>query len=95
LRPGIARTCWALTTHTARAAPGSVSTLNTGFQYTPVDSSAAWVQPAPTNQPRSAPNSPVVVPNVRVSLVRTPAVTLRTRQATTVALCTSNPAQHG
>ncbi len=55
---------------------------------------AACVHPAPTNQSRSVSNSAVVVANVRVSFVRTPAVTTRTRHATTVFLCTSSP-QHG
>src|SRR4029453_17116406 len=67
-------------------------TLYTGFQNTPVDSMATWVTPnSPSHLPRSS-RSPVIVPNVRTSFVTCPASSRIRTHATTVFLCTSNPA---
>jgi hypothetical protein len=41
--------------------------LNTGFQYTPVDSMAAWVTPYSASQSARANKSAVMVPKVRTS----------------------------
>ena len=72
LRPGTALTCCALTSSSSQCPS---KTWCTGFQYTPVDSMAAWVQPAARSQSRSVVNASVVVPKVRTTLVRRPFAT--------------------
>src|SRR5437899_2193143 len=66
LRPGMLRLCIALA-RTSSKWPSS--TCHTGFQYTPVDSMATWVQPCVASQSLSASSSGVVEPNVRTAWV--------------------------
>src|SRR5437899_2193142 len=66
LRPGMLRMCIALA-RTSSKWPSS--TCHTGFQYTPVDSMATWVQPCVASQSLSASSSGVVEPNVRTAWV--------------------------
>jgi len=88
LRPGMLRTAAAC----ASTSVSSVSkTAHTGFQYTPVDSSTACVQPSARTQSASASKAGAVVPNVRTSW-RTPAPAAIRTHATTVFWCTSSPA---
>src|SRR5262249_1210007 len=89
LRPGRLRTTVAFASTRVR---WSSSMCHTGFQYTPVDSSTAWVEPAATSHSRNARSPAAVVENVRTSRCARPAVVSRTH-ATTVCLCTSSPAQ--
>jgi hypothetical protein len=56
-----------------------------GFQYTPVDSMATWVQPSACNHSRKASSSRVVVPKVRICFFTFPLPSTISRQATTVA----------
>src|SRR6266849_9294165 len=56
---------------------------------------ATWVTPPSANQSKSRSNSRVVVPKVRISLQGRPSGPGTIRQATTVFLCTSRPAQRG
>src|SRR5260221_11796701 len=66
-----------------------------GFQNTPVDSMATWVQPAAASQSLSANRSLVIVPKVRSCLVGVPSGPGTSRHATTVRLCTSRPPHRG
>src|SRR5512134_513793 len=88
-RPGTFLMCWALTTHTWK---WPSSRLNTGCQYTPVDSIATCVTFSSANHWRSSVRSAVIVPNLRSVLCTVPSFESRMRtHATTTFLCTSNP----
>jgi hypothetical protein len=71
----------------------SSSTLNSGFQYTPVLSKTAWVQPSAINQSRQASRSGVSVLKVLI-VVRalSPAAPI-IKQTVMVFWCTSIPQQ--
>src|SRR5437867_5000882 len=56
---------------------------------------ATWVMPAAASQSASRSSSWVVVPKVAISLWGWPSGSGTIRQATTVFLCTSRPAQRG
>src|ERR1700744_2880589 len=68
--------------------------LKIGFQYTPVDSMATCVTPIAASHSAMATSSRVVVPQWRTSCSSLPAALMRRTQASTLSLCTSNPAQH-
>jgi len=70
------------------------STCHTGFQYTPVASIATCSTPKDSSQSARASSPEVVVSKVRTCCNGAPSRAMRT-QATTVCLCTSNPAQRG
>src|SRR3990172_251619 len=89
-RPGTFLMCAALTNSTSKS---SSSREYTGFHKTPVLSIATCVQPCSASQYRSARRSSVIVPNVRIVSVRSPAAPGTIRPAATVSLWTSNP-QH-
>ena len=88
LRPGILRMCLAVAS-TNSTVPSN--TCQTGFQYTPVDSSATWEHPCPASQSDNASTSLVVVPKVLTARTTFFLTALRT-QATTVFWWTSRPA---
>lgn len=90
LRPGTALICWALTSSTSKWASRM---LKTGFQYSPVLSMATCVHLASNNQSESASKSRVMVLKLRTSCCQPPCGVGVIRQATTVFLWTSNPAQ--
>jgi hypothetical protein len=92
LRPGTFLTCAALA-RTSASSP-SESTCQTGFQYTPVASITAWVQPHPASHAPSASSPGVVASNRRTSRCTPPGSASRTAAAT-LSLCTSRPAQRG
>src|SRR5947199_9765550 len=69
------------------------SRLKTGRQYTPVDSMATCVTAWLLNQAESIRSPAVVVAKVRTCLLTFPLAPVSSTQATTVFLCTSNPAQ--
>ena len=91
-RPGTFRMWAALASTSSKA---SSSTCQTGFQYTPVASMATCVT-AMAREPVGQRQEPGRARGkLTGSLTRTcPPSAIRT-QATTVALCTSNPAQRG
>lgn len=90
----MALTCSGLTTNSGHPPPATSSTLKTGFQYTPVASIATAVTPAMASQAASCSRSAVIVPNCRTSSTASPVTgSERSTQATTVFVCTSNPAQ--
>src|SRR6266545_7299330 len=91
-RPLIALTCSGLTTRIVQR-PTPSSTLYSGFQYTPVASSAMCVTSASVSHAASASSAPSIVLNVRVSRCTDPPGPGRSTHATTVFLCTSSPAQ--
>ena len=91
LRPGTFLTCIALASTSSNA---SARTAQTGFQYTPVASIAAWVTPWPASQRARRSSSEVVVPNVSARCSTRPWSTTRA-QATTLSRWTSSPAQRG
>jgi hypothetical protein len=64
----------------------SSNRLNTGFQYTPVDSSATCVTCWLSNQSARANNSAVIVEKVRTSRWAAPLGCVIRTQATTVRL---------
>src|SRR5215208_6239559 len=92
LRPGTALTWAALASTTSTC--GS-SRLNTGFQYTPVDSIATWLTPCSTSHAPSRSRSGVIVPYVRVCWCRCPRSSTQPTVTTAVRLCTSMPAHRG
>ena len=91
LRPGTFFTCAALASTSSK---WPSSTCHTGFQYTPVASIATCSTPKDSSQSASSSRPDVVVAKVRTSCNGAPSPAMRT-QATTVCLCTSNPAQRG
>ena len=90
LRPGTCLTCCGLTSTTA--CPPSSSSANTGHQNTPVRSRTTRSTCRSRSQALSAPRSAVIVPNVRTSRRAVPSGWVTSTHATTVRLCTSNPA---
>ncbi len=92
LRPGTFLMWRALTTSSS-SVPSK--RLESGFQYTPVDSIATRVQPVDVSQSASCRRSAVRVPKVRTSLLGVPFADEQSRHATTVCLCTSMPQQRG
>src|SRR5439155_13757975 len=87
--PGTFWMCWALTTHTLKCPS---SRLNTGCQYTPVDSIATCVTWFSASHWRNSKRSAVIVPNLRSVLCTVASFGSRMRtHATTNFLCTSNP----
>ena len=88
-RPGTFLMCWALTTHVLK---WPSSRLNTGCQYTPVDSIATCVTLSSASHWRSSFRSAVIAPNCRSVLCTVPSFASRMRtHATITFLCTSNP----
>src|SRR2546423_5741346 len=92
LRPGTCLMCWALTTQTVNCPS---SKLKSGFQDTPVDSMATWVQPRLANQSARASRSSLTVLQLRWSCSTCPAGVVRSTHAWTTRLWTSNPQQQG
>ena len=90
LRPGTFLTCRALTSINSNR---SSRTVQTGYQYTPVDSITTWVTPPSSSQSRKDSSPFIVVRKVRIVFSRSsgPAPGVR-MHATTVFLCTSRPA---
>src|SRR5499426_1298829 len=87
--PGTFLMCWALTTHTWK---WPSSRLNTGCQYTPVDSIATCVTLSSANHWRNSKRSAVIVPNLRSVLCTVPSFESRIRTHATISfLCTSYP----
>jgi hypothetical protein len=66
-RPGRLRTAVALASTSVKR---SSSRCHTGFQYSPVDSSTACVQPAATRHPSNTRSPAAVVANVRTFVLR-------------------------
>ena len=81
LRPGTCLKCRALTIHTSNS---SASTLNTGFQYTPVLSIATWVTPKPVSQAAKASRPASVVAKVLSGVARPRRWTRRTSDDNTL-----------
>src|SRR3954463_16252826 len=90
LRPGTLCMCAAFTSNNSKSASNAAKT---GFQYTPVASSATCVTPASVSQPANTLSPAVVVENCRVvdALERPDGRGARTF-AITVSRCTSRPA---
>src|SRR6266498_3408288 len=76
--PGTFLMCCALTTHVLKCPS---SRLNTGCQYTPVDSIATCVTLASASHWRSSTRSAVIVPNCRSVLCTVPSLASRMRHA--------------
>ncbi len=77
---------------TIRAKAPSLRIFHTGVQYTPVASIATWLHRHTANHASNASRPSVVVAKVRHSRVTLLRLPTRRTQATTVSLCTSNPA---
>src|SRR5260370_24043467 len=92
LRPGKDLMWCALTSKTFRCPS---SRLNTGLQYTPVDSRATISTCKDASQSRQASRSAVIVENVRTWRCTLPSSPVSNTQATTFFLCTSIPQQRG
>jgi hypothetical protein len=90
LCPGTCLICAAFTSVTG--SPASSKMLNTGTQYTPVDSRHTCSTCSSASHRLNPSRSRVIVPNVRTSCVAVPFAVLLSTHTATVFLCTSSPA---